>query len=257
MAYAANPFATTAFAGQELVAVSVSGFALTATAGSPHEITGDANHATPLGVAMTLTLGSETGHIIKIPTGESLTSSIGFVPNDNLVVSSISTATGFSLSTTLGSVSILATIGVDVTGEALTLSLGDESIITTATATPTGVLATLTPGSPTLSGTSLIIPTGVTPTLTLGSIQININNTVYPVGVSLTLEALPVSLFTGWNDITTPDVGDWTSIDEGSGSTWTDINATTSGTWTNVDDSGNSTTWTNVSTGTDNDWTEI
>ena len=135
MAYSANPFAATAFAGQGLVAVAVSGVTLTATAGSPHEITGD-SPVVPLGVAMTLTLGSETGHIIKIPTGESLTSSIGFVPNDNLVVSSTITATGFSLSTTLGSVSIFATIGVDVTGEALTLSLGDESIITTATATP-------------------------------------------------------------------------------------------------------------------------
>ncbi len=256
MTIAASAFAETPFASQNLVAISVSGVTLTSAVGSPSEIVGDSNFPHPLGLGMTVSLGQETGHVIKIPTGTQITSAIGFTPNDNLHINSTTTLTGLSLTNTLGSVSILATIGVDVTGQAVTLSLGEETITGTAVATPSGLALTLTPGSPVATGTTFVSPATTAATLVLGSPTVRINQTVLPTGIEITLEALPGSIFTGWHDVTTPTSSAWLNIDSGSGSTWSNINATTSGTWTNVDSSGNSTTWSNVTVPTDSNWTE-
>ncbi len=256
MTIAAAAFAETPFSSQNIVAVAVSGLTLTSAVGSPSEIVGDSNFPHPIGLGMTLSLGQETGHVIKLPTGVQITPAIGFVPNDNLHINTTETLTGFSLTNTLGTVSILATIGVDVTGQALTLSLGEETITGTALATPSGIALTLTPGSSTITGASLVTPATTAATLALGTPTIHINQTLIPTGIEITLEALPGSIFTGWHDVTTPTSPSWVNIDSGSGSTWSNINATTSGTWTNVDSSGNSSTWSSVTVPTDSNWTE-
>ena len=256
MTIAAGAFAETPFASQNIVAVAVSGLTLTSAVGSPSEIVGDSNFPHPIGLGMTLSLGQETGHVIKLPTGFQITPAIGFVPNDSLHINTTETLTGFSLTNTLGTVSILATIGVDVTGQALTLSLGEETITGTALATPSGIALTLTPGSSTITGTSLVTPATTAATLSLGTPTIHINQTLIPTGIEITLEALPGSVFTGWHDVTTPTSPSWVYIDSGSGSTWSNINATTSGTWTDVDSSGNSSTWSSVTVPTDSNWTE-
>ena len=98
--------------------------------------------------------------------------------------------------------------------------------------------------------------TGNQATLSLGSVQITINQSRLVDGFLLNGSVGDVSVFSGWNDITVPDVGNWTNTDPGFGSTWTNINATTSGTWTEVSTPASG-TWTEVTVPTDgSNWTE-
>ena len=91
--------------------------------------------------------------------------------------------------------------------------------------------------------------------LSQGSVSITINQTRLVDGFLLNANLGEVSVFSGWNDITVPEIGNWVNTDPGSGSTWSNINATTSGTWTEVT-TPNSGTWTEVTVPTDSNWTE-
>jgi hypothetical protein len=92
--------------------------------------------------------------------------------------------------------------------------------------------------------------------LSQGSVEITINQTRLVDGFLLNANLGEVSVFSGWDDITVPDVGNWTNIDPGFGSTWSNINATTSGSWTEVS-TPTSATWTKVTVPTDgSNWTE-
>ena len=98
--------------------------------------------------------------------------------------------------------------------------------------------------------------TGNQVALSLGSVSITINQLRPVDGFLLNGSVGDVSVFSGWNDITVPDVGNWTNTDPGFGSTWTNINATTSGTWTEVSTPASG-TWTEVTVPTDgSNWTE-
>ena len=91
--------------------------------------------------------------------------------------------------------------------------------------------------------------------LSQGSVEIAINQLRPVDGFLLNATLGELSVFSGWNDITVPEVGNWTNTDPGFGSTWSNINATTSGTWTEVN-TPNSGTWTEVTVPTDSNWTE-
>ena len=92
--------------------------------------------------------------------------------------------------------------------------------------------------------------------LSQGSVEITINQSRLVDGFLLNANLGEVSVFSGWDDITVPDVGNWTNIDPGFGSTWSNINATTSGSWTEVS-TPTSATWTKVTVPTDgSNWTE-
>ena len=97
--------------------------------------------------------------------------------------------------------------------------------------------------------------TGNQVALSLGSVSITINQTRLVDGFLLNANLGEVSVFSGWSDITVPEIGNWVNTDPGSGSTWSNINATTSGTWTEVT-TPNSGTWTEVTVPTDSNWTE-
>ena len=92
--------------------------------------------------------------------------------------------------------------------------------------------------------------------LSQGSVEITINQSRLVDGFLLNANTADVSIFSGWDDVTVPDVGNWTNIDPGFGSTWSNINATTSGSWTEVS-TPTSATWTKVTVPTDgSNWTE-
>ena len=92
--------------------------------------------------------------------------------------------------------------------------------------------------------------------LSQGSVEITINQSRLVDGFLLNANLGEVSIFSGWDDVTVPDVGNWTNIDPGFGSTWSNINATTSGSWTEVS-TPTSATWTKVTVPTDgSNWTE-
>jgi len=86
--------------------------------------------------------------------------------------------------------------------------------------------------------------TGNQVALSLGSVTITINQSRLVDGFLLNANLGEVSVFSGWDDVTVPDVGNWVNTDPGSGSTWSNINATTSGSWTEV------------TVPTDSNWTE-
>ena len=92
--------------------------------------------------------------------------------------------------------------------------------------------------------------------LSQGSVEITINQSRLVDGFLLNANTADVSIFSGWDDVTVPDVGNWTNIDPGFGSTWSNINATTSGSWTEVS-TPTSATCTKVTVPTDgSNWTE-
>ena len=125
-----------------------------------------------------------------------------------------------------------------------------------AVANTTGQQLTLT--SPSIEPVieKILTVTGNQIALSQGSVEITINQTRLVDGFLLNANLGEVSVFSGWDDITVPDVGNWTNIDPGFGSTWSNINATTSGSWTEVS-TPTSATWTKVTVPTDgSNWTE-
>jgi hypothetical protein len=97
--------------------------------------------------------------------------------------------------------------------------------------------------------------TGNQVALSLGSVTITINQSRLVDGFLLNANLGEVSVFSGWDDVTVPDVGNWVNTDPGSGSTWSNINATTSGSWTEVSTPASG-SWTEVTVPTDSNWTE-
>ena len=125
-----------------------------------------------------------------------------------------------------------------------------------AIANTTGQQLTLTSPSIQPVIAKIFTATGNQVALSQGSVTITINQSRLVDGFLLNANTGDVSIFSGWDDITVPDVGNWTNIDPGFGSTWSNINATTSGSWTEVS-TPTSATWTKVTVPTDgSNWTE-
>ena len=125
-----------------------------------------------------------------------------------------------------------------------------------AIANTTGQQLTLTSPSIQPVIAKIFTATGNQVALSQGSVSITINQSRLVDGFLLNANTGDVSIFSGWDDITVPDVGNWTNIDPGFGSTWSNINATTSGSWTEVS-TPTSATWTKVTVPTDgSNWTE-
>ena len=124
-----------------------------------------------------------------------------------------------------------------------------------AVANTTGQQLTLTSPSIEPVIAKIFTATGNQVALSLGSVTITINQSRLVDGFLLNANLGEVSVFSGWDDVTVPDVGNWVNTDPGSGSTWSNINATTSGTWTEVS-TPVSGSWTEVTVPTDSNWTE-
>jgi len=125
-----------------------------------------------------------------------------------------------------------------------------------AIANTTGQQLTLTSPSIQPVIAKIFTATGNQVALSQGSVSITINQSRLVDGFLLNANTADVSIFSGWDDVTVPDVGNWTNIDPGFGSTWSNINATTSGSWTEVS-TPTSATWTKVTVPTDgSNWTE-
>ena len=125
-----------------------------------------------------------------------------------------------------------------------------------AIANTTGQQLTLTSPSIQPVIAKIFTATGNQVALSQGSVSITINQSRLVDGFLLNANLGEVSIFSGWDDVTVPDVGNWTNIDPGFGSTWSNINATTSGSWTEVS-TPTSATWTKVTVPTDgSNWTE-
>ena len=124
-----------------------------------------------------------------------------------------------------------------------------------AVANTTGQELTLTSPSIEPVIAKIFTATGNQITLSQGSVEITINQSRLVDGFLLNANLGEVSVFSGWNDVTVPDIGNWVNTDPGSGSTWSNINATTSGSWTEVSTPASG-SWTEVTVPTDSNWTE-
>lgn len=124
-----------------------------------------------------------------------------------------------------------------------------------AVANTTGQELTLTSPSIEPVIAKIFTATGNQIALSQGSVEITINQSRLVDGFLLNANLGEVSVFSGWNDVTVPDIGNWVNTDPGSGSTWSNINATTSGSWTEVSTPASG-SWTEVTVPTDSNWTE-
>ena len=109
--------------------------------------------------------------ITIVPTGVAATFSVGSV-----VLESIYFPTGVSMTSAIGTATIIADALVTPTGVSSTFSVG--TVILESIYFPTGVAATFALGTATVTGTANVIPTGVEAVFAVGDLKLTIWNGV-------------------------------------------------------------------------------
>ena len=175
-------------------------------------VTADAN-VTVSGLGMTSTFGvySVTANAdLSITVAEhTMTSSLGSI---NLVQTTNETATGQSLTSSMGDAGAGLFLVVPVTGSQATISQGNTSLQQSTVEPATGQSLTSSVGTVTEIPAQIVGVSGISMTATIGDEGTASNANVSPTGISLTASVGSVNI-TAWSEIDIGVTNIWTEVD--------------------------------------------
>jgi hypothetical protein len=130
--------------------------------------------------------GDSVNKVVVLALGSQITSGVGSIsPADVMGL------TGVSLTSSVGSPTIIGSVAFSVTGISATASVGSPEINSSPLVTPAGVSSTASVGS--LVPADVMGLTGVSVTTSVGSIEIDSSPIVIPTGQSTTLSVGSIS----------------------------------------------------------------